>query len=262
MTGRRDTRAPGVDPAAAPSPGREISDTHVAELRRLDLSYWWYAVRIAHVEAALRSHAPGGALSLLDFGCGEGKVTERLIRDLEPRRALGLDGTRAAVEAARARGVPVAFADFRTPLSIDFEPDAITCLDVLEHLEAPADALRHLARASAPGALLVVTVPAHAWLYSRWDEVSGHRRRYSRAGLIRHLREGGWELLRVRYIFAYCVPQAWIERRLLKRVRDFEFPRVPRTLNRLLTLAGHLERRCGSPLPFGTSLLAVARREA
>jgi SAM-dependent methyltransferase len=239
-------------------PGREISATHASELDRLGLDYWWLAVRAAHVESALRRvPAP---FRYLDFGCGAGTLTARLIQRFGPREALGLDGTEVLLRAARARGVPARRADFREPLDMPFAPDVVTSLDVLEHLEDPMGALRNLAAVAARGAVLLVTVPATPSLTSRWDEVSGHRCRYTRARLRAELRAGGWCPLRVRYIFAYATPGAWVERRLLRRVREFEFPRVSRATNALLTALGALERRLGSPCPFGTSLFGVARR--
>lgn len=240
--------------------GAEINADHVSELRRLGLDYWWYAVRRAHVDEALSECARDGPPAYLDFGCGTGTLTQHVIRRFRPARALGLDGTAAALETAAARGLPVRRVDFREPLELDFAPTAITALDVLEHLDDPARALRNLSRAAAPGARLVVTAPAMPALWSRWDEVSGHRRRYTRRGLRAELSASGWIPIRVRYFFSYCVPPAWVERRLLRRVRRFEFPDVPPAANALLTAAGELERRLRCPFPFGTSLLATARR--
>lgn len=240
--------------------GEEISARHVAELARLGPRYWWIAVRLAHVEAALRAAAPREGLALLDFGCGTGDALAELSARLRPRALAGVDGTDAALAVAAQRGLPVRYADFRRPLELPFAPNAVTCLDVLEHLEDDRLALRALAAACAPRATLVVTVPAMPSLWSRWDEVSGHQRRYTRASLRETLRGSGWEPRRMRYFFAFGVPPAWIERKLLRRVQEFEFPRVSRPLNGLLSALGALERRLGSPLPFGTSLLAVATR--
>jgi hypothetical protein len=181
-----------------------------------------------------------------------------VIASFHPRLALGLDGTQAAVDMACSRGLPARYADFRAPLQIPFRPNAISCLDVLEHLEDPVLALRHLAEVASPDALLVVSVPAMPSLHSRWDEVCGHHRRYTRALLVDHLRQGGWDCGRVRHAFSYCVPPAWLQRRVLKRVQEMEFPPVSPLANRMLTWAGRLERSLGSPLPFGTSLVATA----
>jgi SAM-dependent methyltransferase len=240
---------------------REISDAHVASLSGADMSgYWWYAVRQAHVHAALARLAPREPLAYLDFGCGTGGVLASVREVFLPEQALGLDGTQAAVDVACSRGLPARLADFRRPLELPFAPNAVTCLDVLEHLEDPVTALRHLAAGCTQAAGLIVTVPAMPGLHSRWDDLCGHHRRYTRRTLTEHLHEGGWEPGRLRHVFSYCVPPAWVQRRLLRRVQEVEFPPVSPLMNRLLTWAGGVERRLGSPLPFGTSLLAVARR--
>ena len=133
---------------------REITSDHVAQLSAADTSgYWWYAVRQAHVEAALRGL--DGPLDLLDLGCGAGGVLDNLRRSLSPRRSYGLDGTQEAVDVARSRGLDAAYADFRQPLELPFAPTAVTCLDVLEHLEILPPALEQFA---VDAQLLVVEV--------------------------------------------------------------------------------------------------------
>lgn len=239
---------------------QEISTQHVAELSSADSGdYWWYAVRQAHVDQALKAQALRNP-SYLDLGCGAGGVMQAVVSSLSPDRALGLDGTQEAVDIARSRGLDARYADLRQPLDLPFEPTVITCLDVLEHLEDPGLALRNLAQASRPDALLVVTVPAMPSLHSRWDDLCGHHRRYTRALLHDHLGQNGWAVERLRAIFGYCVPPAWVQRRILKRVQEMEFPPVSPVVNRLMTWAGHVERRLGSPSPWGTSLIATAQR--
>lgn len=239
---------------------QEISAQHVAELSSADSSgYWWYAVRQAHVEALLRAGLGDAPLDHLDLGCGAGGVLSALSSSLKPRMSLGLDGTQGAVDVALTRGLPVRYADFRQPLQLPFAPNVVTCLDVLEHLEDPVLALRHLAAEVTPDALLVVTVPAMPSLHSAWDDLCGHFRRYTPSLLRQHLQDGGWQPLRVRYAFSYCVPPAWWQRRVAKSVQAVEFPPVSPLVNRLMTWAGQLERALGSPLPFGTSIVATAR---
>jgi SAM-dependent methyltransferase len=221
--------------------------------------YWWYEVRLAHVRAALAPMA-AGELRYLDFGCGTGGVLATVMRELRPGLALGLDGTQAAVEVALGRGLTARVADFRRPVEVPFHPNGITCLDVLEHLQDPVLALRNLAAVASPDALLVVTVPAMPSLHSRWDDLCGHHRRYTRALLLEHLRAGGWTTGRMRHLFSYCVPPAFLQRRVLRHVPEVEFPAVSRPMNAALTWAGRVEQRLGCPMPFGTSLVAMACR--
>lgn len=240
--------------------GREITSQHVSELSAADTSgYWWFAVRQAHVQALMRAGLEGRPLDFLDLGCGAGGGLAAVMASLSPREALGLDGTQEAVDIAKTRGLPARYADFRVPLELPFAPTAVTCLDVLEHLEDPVVALRHLAQVVTRDALLVATVPAMPSLHSAWDDACGHFRRYTPRLLREHLRQGGWRPTRVRYAFSYCVPPAWWQRRVTKAVQEMEFPPVSGPVNTLLTWAGQVERALGSPMPFGTSLVVTAR---
>ncbi|MFT7463477.1 MAG: SAM-dependent methyltransferase [Pseudohongiellaceae bacterium] len=239
---------------------REISSEHVAGLSSVDHGdYWWYAVRQGHVLASLRRRMGQQPVDHLDLGCGAGGVMAALGKAIVPRSQFGLDGTEEAVEIAKARGLDAEYADFRQPLTLPFVPNLVTCLDVLEHLEDPVLALRNLGASVTKEALLVVTVPAMPSLHSAWDDLCGHYRRYTRKTITEHLHEGGFEPLRIRYAFSYCVPPAWWQRRVTKTVQEVEFPEVSPLLNRLLTWAGTGERALSCPMPFGTTLVAEAR---
>ncbi len=247
-----------------PMDGREISTQHVAEISAADSGdYWWYAVRQAQVERRLKPEVSKlAAWSYLDLGCGAGGVMRRVVDSLKPTQSCGLDGTQEAVDVAVSRGLEAKLADFREPLDLPLQPHAVTCLDVLEHLEDPVLALKHLAQVVQPGALLVATVPAHPGLWSPWDEQCGHFRRYTQRSLHEHLTEGGWRVESMRSFFSYCVPPAWWQRRVRKTVQSVEFPPVSSAMNSLMTFAGRCELALGSPLPFGTSIIVSARPAA
>lgn len=240
--------------------GQEITPQHVQQLESADTrGYWWYVVRQLHVDRHLGAARGAQAMQYLDLGCGAGGVLQEVSARFRPAAALGLDGTQQAVDIARARGLDAQYADFRRPLELPFAPNAVTCLDVLEHLEDPVLALSHLRAAMQPDGRLVVTVPAMPSLFSAWDEHCDHHRRYSRALLREHLSAGGFVVERCRYVFSYCVPPAFWQRRVVKSVQRMEFPPVAPLMNRLLIAAGRIEAALGCPAPFGTSLLAVAR---
>ena len=79
--------------------------------------------------------------------------------------------------------------------------DTILYLDVLEHI---ADDRGELARAGErlnAGGMLIVLAPAHAWLYTAFDEAIGHHRRYTRRTL-RAIVPDGFEEVQVRYLDA------------------------------------------------------------
>lgn len=69
--------------------------------------------------------------------------------------------------------------------------DLIFLFDVIEHLENELPFLESIKFHLKPDGLLVINVPAGQWLYSRYDQVAGHFRRYSRKSLNSTLRKAG-----------------------------------------------------------------------
>ena len=60
--------------------------------------------------------------------------------------------------------------------------DLIAAFDVIEHIDDDAAALASIATRLKPGGKLVMTVPAHQWMWSAHDVVNHHKRRYSKRG--------------------------------------------------------------------------------
>lgn len=105
---------------------------------------------LAAVEDAVREASPA---SLLDVGCGEGVVTERIARAVPDARVVGLDVADPEL-VAEWEGRRSGNVDFRPGSAYalpygDDEFDVVCALEVLEHLERPADALAELARVAA-----------------------------------------------------------------------------------------------------------------
>lgn len=97
--------------------------------------------------------------SVLDVGCGEGVVTERLAR-LTGVRTVGVDigDEKLRDEWSRRAGGTLSF-DAASAYELPFEDGSFDCvcaLEVLEHLERPRDALAELARVSSRSVLLSV----------------------------------------------------------------------------------------------------------
>lgn len=125
---------------------------------------------------ALRAaHARHGATALpearvLDFGCGWGRLTRYLARDVQPGRLCGCDPVAGILDVCRASRVPatLALSDFRPErLPFDEPFDLAFAFSVFTHLSEPAHehCLRALHGALRPGATLVVTVRPPAYLH-------------------------------------------------------------------------------------------------
>jgi SAM-dependent methyltransferase len=227
----------------------------------LDERHWWYRGRRRVLNAVLaRLDLPPRA-RVLDAGCGSGRTLDDLARHGE---AHGVELNPLGVEAARQRGHEVREGPVEAIPYEDASFDLVTCLDVLEHTDDDVKALRELRRVARPGGSLVVTVPAHPRLWSRHDEVNGHRRRYTRRALREAARAAGWEVEReTGFNVAYLAPAALV--RLVRRSTDSaksELAITPRRLDPLLELPLRAEAKLigsGLDLPPGLSLLAVLR---
>jgi SAM-dependent methyltransferase len=225
----------------------------------LDERHWWYRGRRRMLAALLDGVAPGRRV--LDAGCGSGRTLDELARY---GTAYGIELNPVGLAAARRRGHEVEEAPVEAIPHPDASFDLVTCLDVIEHTDDDVRALRELRRVTSPGGRLVVSVPAHPRLWSRHDEVNGHRRRYTRRSLRSAAEAAGWQVERMTgFNLVYLAPAALVRiARREGREGGSELELTPPRLDALLELPLLAEAalvRRGANLPPGLSLMAVLR---
>jgi len=152
--------------------------------------------------------------------------------------------------------------------------DCAVLMDVLEHVDDDVGLLRSVDRVLAPAAQLLITVPAHAFLWSEHDVFLGHRRRYSRRLLLDVLRRGGITVVESFYFYALPYAARALSAGLLRlgvRPRqpsgigrwpyEAEHP-ITRALRLMLNLDFRISRRLGAIPAFGLglSICAICRR--
>ena len=113
-----------------------------------------------------RRWLPPDARRVLDVGCASAYGTAALA-GTDGRRLIGIERDHAAVlEAARRRPWLTVLEGDASALPVaDGVADAVTMLDVLEHLEDPRAAIAEAHRVLAPGGCLVVSVPHRGALH-------------------------------------------------------------------------------------------------
>jgi SAM-dependent methyltransferase len=236
--------------------------------------HWWFVGRRRILLRLLDTYLGEGSADrrqILDVGCGTGTMLSHLASF---GKAQGVDIDEEAVGYCHERGL----LDVRLgeAAKLPFEDgsfDLVTALDVVEHLDDDVAALREMRRVLRPGGHLLVTVPAHRFLWGDQDEVNMHKRRYVASEVRERLTEAGFDVLRLSYMNAFMfAPIAAVRllRRLQHRVRpqttvqsDFRYP-APGPLN--FVLAGifgaeaHVVKRFD--IPIGVSIVALAQKGA
>lgn len=139
----------------------------------------------------------GPPVRLLDVGSGQGDLLAVLSTTWPASEYAGVELSASGVEQSRAKLPDIRFVE-RDLLAPGPAPEDLTnwathavCSEVLEHVDEPVVMLRNLRAFLAPGARLVVTVPAGP--RSAFDRHIGHRRHYTPCELESLLREAGFD---------------------------------------------------------------------
>ncbi len=225
--------------------------------------HFWFVQTRAIIRDAMVAAGLGPDSRVMDLGCGTGG-TMRTLKDLVDWT--GVDVNPFAARLAQERsGAPVVVAEAaRLPFD-DQAFDGVTALDVLEHIQDDAAALREIRRVLRPGGALIATVPCHPILFSSHDRALQHVRRYTRTGFLERLRDADFTVQRATWVNSLLFPLA-AATRLADRLRpdrkatsDAALGLGP--LNDVFLRVFGWERRLlrHVDMPIGLTLMVVAR---
>jgi SAM-dependent methyltransferase len=235
-------------------------------LFRSEGEHWWLSSRRRLVLDWIRQRYPGRHdLRVLDVGCGTGMM---LVEMADLGEVDGVDASAEALRLCRQRGLDrVRAADVLALPFPDGSFDVVTAVDILEHIEDDVAALREWGRVLRPGGRLFLFVPAHAWLWSLQDEISGHRRRYTAESLRAAIAAAGLAVERQSYVSTYLLPVIVVGRvflKLLRRLRHVESENTlhPSWSNGILKriFMAEIPALRRTNFPVGASLLSVVVR--
>ncbi len=263
-----------------PGPSATYTADQFAPLFAAEDRHFWFQARNRCLAAALRSLPHREPVrEVLEVGCGTGVVLQQLQRLWPAAHVVGLDLFPEGLAYARQRFHGDLLCGDVFTVRFDHPFDVVGAFDVIEHVDDDVALLRRLWEHLRPGGHVAVTVPAHQSLWSYFDEVAHHRRRYARAELAAKLSAAGFGDVYVTPFMAALFPLMWVKRRLLgetatqlsaagpreRQAAAESDLRVPPLLNGLLGALLRPEPLCISRrwrLPLGTSLLALATKPA
>jgi SAM-dependent methyltransferase len=259
-------------PAFAPELAALNDSTPEGAHHRLDAMQagsFWFRARNRLIQDLVRRYF-GDVEDVLEIGCGSGFVLSGIRTVLPVARLVAAEAyVHGLPYAARRVSPPCEFLqmDARAlPFSDEF--DLVGAFDVLEHIDEQEIVIAEIARALRPGGGLLMTVPQHRWLWSRFDDISLHRRRYAPGKLARLLRQQGFDVLRETSFVCFLLPLMMLQRLSVARRKNYdpaaEFA-LPTVVARGLEMVLDVERRLirlGLRLPLGGSQVIVARKAA
>jgi len=220
-------------------------------------SSWWYRGRALAVKSVLDRFLCKGE-TILDFGAGFGGM----------RNLLSAYGEVSAFEPepearaiAKTRGYKRDFDSAEDFFSQSEKFSGTAIFDVLEHMDNDSNFLLRIKNNIKDKGFLIITVPAHKWLWGKHDETHYHKRRYSEGEIKKLLERTGFSAEYVSYWNALLLLPAVIVR-FLGGTGESSFS-MPKILDAIFFAVLYIESKIlrFSKLPFGMSLVIFARKK-
>jgi len=288
--------APETVETAPANPGAGNYNPHTEMMRdeyrvmfEVEDRHWWYRGMRRNMVALLKRHFDWTKHPdplALDAGCGTGANLQHLLSGFSGQipafRAAGFDLAGEALEYSRKRGLTgklargsitaIPFATNTFDLAISF--------DVINNLPDDQPGFNEVARVLKRDGLFILNLPAYQFLYSEHDLAIRCQRRYNAKMVADRLKRAGLKIERQTYLNTLLFPPAALVRLVKARkmaaspelIRDSadsspvhsDLLPPPGPINRALEgvmgLEAALLARSNLSLPFGLSIMTLARK--
>jgi SAM-dependent methyltransferase len=236
------------------------------KLAKIEANHFWFEYRNKLILWIIQQYSPL-AKNFLEIGCGTGFVISYIQR-MMPR--LVISGSEIYSEglkfvSVRLKDVTLYQMDARQiPFNNEF--DLIGVFDVIEHIEDDSNVLQQINKALKPGGKVVITVPQHKFLWTKIDELSYHKRRYTKQELEQKITTAGFTILKIVPFMSLLMPFQVISRLFNKNsdlteenvVETVKMNRFINAVFKFITTIEYLFIQSGLGFNFGGSLILIA----
>lgn len=181
--------------------------------------HFWMQWRFSVFKKLLKKAkiSPEDTLNVLEIGCGKGVF----LKQMEQSTNWKIDGADTNLEAlsdsvaSRSRHLFYNIMERRTEFEHVY--DIVILMDVLEHIEKPCEFLEACLFHLRPGGIFIVNTPALQSMYSVYDEIMGHLRRYDKKKLLKEFKVTKIERVITTYWGFTLVPLLFLRKFIVSR---------------------------------------------
>jgi ubiquinone/menaquinone biosynthesis C-methylase UbiE len=231
----------------------------------VEQGHWWFVCRRLLFRAMIKQILITTESSIIDLGTSTG-TNLRLLREDGFANVVGLDFHDDAIAWCAQKGLGRVIKGNICNIPVpDDQYDFVMATDIIEHVEDDVAALSEIYRILKSGGYALVTVPAFKSLWGVQDDLSHHKRRYSRGELSEKIKLTEFKIEKEFYFNYLLFGPIWLARNI---IRLFKLKIVSEnklnnpTLNALLTAVFWLDVKTAPKLrpPFGVSQLLVLKK--
>ena len=164
----------------------------------IEKDFWWFKVRRFFFSREIKKLINKNH-EILDIGSSSG-TNLRMLEEMGHTNYTGLDFSDIAINACKKKGFKkiikgdVCKLPFKSN-SMDF----IIASDIVEHIENDKLAVSEIFRVLKKNSFAIITVPAFNFLWSKHDDSSMHKRRYTKKTLSNLIKETNFKIEKIFY---------------------------------------------------------------
>ena len=236
---------------------KEVYKRHIENFSQ----HWWFQARKQIIDGIIFKFIKKKKLNILDFGSGSGVNLKMLskygkVNIYEPHHK-----TKNYLKKNYKNK-----KKFKVLNHINNNKfDLIILADVLEHLKNDKKELLKLKKCLNKKGLILITVPAYKFLFSKKDEILGHYRRYNKEEIKKLFKNfNPIKLTYFNFLLFFPISISIIILKILRINFIDEVEKMPNgIINKLLFIIFILEKEIikNFNLPFGISLLGLFKKK-